>query len=348
MLAGVAHRRASAPSTGACCRPASRLDHPLRAVLSAAAAILRRRLPQRRGEIDADGRPPCRPATAPDAVRDVADGARGGQHRHRVEGAEQRRHPAPGDARPASCASPRELGFRPNDLAQSLHPRPDASPSASSPTTASAASPCRSWRRSRSELADRRHRASSCATPPTIPARERQHHRAAAGQARRRPDRHRAARRPPPADRRPARATCRCIYVFSQADDPTRFCLCPTTRAARARRPSTRRRSAAGASPTSPAPSASRPSACAATAIAPRSPPPASPSTAATTCSGAWSEAWGREAVAPALRDAARPPRRASSAATTRSPAASLDGAARTRHRACPRTSPSSASTTGT
>ena len=129
MLAERAHRAASAGSTGACCRPASSSRSSPACCLPAPAEILRRRLPQRRGEMTAMARPirgasGSAPPRAPDAsaatIRDVARQAAVsiGTVSKALNNARQ---PAAGDARQGASRVAGELGFRPNDLAQSLH-----------------------------------------------------------------------------------------------------------------------------------------------------------------------------------------------------------------------------------
>ena len=294
---------------------------------TAARGDSRRRRPARRG----------RPSATSRALAER-------HRRHRVEGAQQQRQPPPGDARPGDRASPRRLGFRPNDLAQSLH-------RGKTFTVGLISNDCFGrftmpiMEGLEECLADSRIAVFMC-NATDDPEREAPACRAADRQARRRHRGDGAARRPAPAAQVPVARPAGDLRLLAGRRSATPTACCPTTKAARRSPSSTSSGSAAGASPMSPGRSGSRRCGSAATATARRSPRAGLAETDGFYLPGVWSEGWGREAVAAALPTAAarRPTR--SSAATTRSRAAppmrcaSAASSCRTRCR-------SSASTTG-
>ena len=228
-----------------------------------------------------------------------------------------------GDPRQGHRASPSELGFRPNDLAQSLH-------RGQSFTVGLISNDCFGrftmpiMEGLEACLADSRIAVFMC-NATDDPEREAPARRAAPRQAGRRHRRHRPPRRPAREARRARSATCR---SSTSSRRPTTRRLLPAARRRRrgARsRPSTWRGSAAAASPTSPARSASRRCACVATATATALAEAGLDEPTASTCPASGPRAGAARRVAQLFagrRDAARC---ASSAATTRSPAASLD-----------------------
>ena len=291
-------------------------------------------------------RPPSdRPESSRGAptIRDVAR-ARRRLDRHRLQGAERRRPAAPGDARQGACASPREIGYRPNDLAQSLHRatlahhrhhlqrqlRPLHHPDRRGAGGAAG-------RRGHRRLHVQRHRRPGARAPAPRPA-ARQAHRRAGG--------HRAPRRQAAADRPVRPRPAGRLRLLPGRRSRTRSACCRTTRAARCSRSSIWPASAAGASPTSPGRSISRRCACADAATGRRSPRPGCRELPGFYLPGVWSEAWGREAVA-RLFDGGRA---AGRALLRQRPDRPRRGrrAARARPRRARATSPSSASTTGT
>ena len=144
--------------------------------------------------------------------------------RHRLQGAERRRPPAPGDARRGRCASRARSAIGRTTWRRACT-APSRAPSASSPTTASAASPSRSSRRWRSGSPTRASR-SSCATPPTIPRASASISTScwASGWTASWSPRAAPTSAPPIG---PLAHGLPVIYVFSQADDPHALSLLP-------------------------------------------------------------------------------------------------------------------------
>ena len=214
----------------------------------------------------------------------------------------------------------REIGYRPNDLAQSLHRAKSRTIGIiSNDSFGRFTFPIVEALEER--LADEGIAVFMC-NATDDPARERQHLDQLLGKridglvvtARR------ADKRPPIG---PFAHGLPVVYVFSQADDPGRALPAARRRGRRACWPSSIwPRSAASASPMSPGPSISRPCGCAATAIAPRWPRPGCREIDGFYLSGRLVGGLGPRGRRAAVRRPRRAARRASSAATTRSPAA--------------------------
>ena len=211
------------------------------------------------------------------------------------------------ETRERVIAVARELGFRPNDLAQSLH-------RGQTFTVGLISNDCFGrftipiMEGLEECLTDSRIAVFMCNATDDPGARARSTSSAARASG------STASSSPPAAPTGARGSACRApglpvLYVFSQSDDPDALCLLPDDEGgARARRRPSRRPRPAAASPTSPGPSASRRCGCAATATARRSQRRGLAEPEGFYLPGVWSEGWGREAVAQLFRGRVPPP----------------------------------------
>ena len=210
-----------------------------------------------------------------------------------------------GNARAGDRGARAKLGFRPNDLAQSLH-RGQTFTVGLISTDSFGRFTIPIMEGLEECLADSRIAVFMC-NATDDPEREAQHVESLLAKrvdgivvTARRADRRSRLRVPAPA--------CRCSMSSRRATTPTPSASCPTTRAAPCSPSTILPGSAGSGSPTSPGPSGSRRCGSAATATARRSQRHGLAEPDGFYLPGVWSEGWGREAVAQLFRGRVPPP----------------------------------------